>query len=370
MKILSVHISTPNEYAAWWRILNIVKILRAGGHDVDVVHYVRKALYEELKDKEKYAQDSFVIISTPTVHLKHLKVLRNGDYDLVYGNEHSGAFCSILGRLIKTPLIFDMHGDLIEESILMNNATMGRLSLNRSIDFMDLKFSSKIICVSKKMIEYLHDQKGVPFEKMAYVTNGVDLEFFKHVDYEKSVILKNKLGLADKLIFGYVGDFQKWQGVEKIISSAKKIGDDKDLAFLIVGGKRELRQNNTLFIPKIPRAQVPDYYSVCDVLVLPRPSYLTAEIAAPTKFAEYSAMGKPILTTNVGDAADFVREYNCGIVVEDNAPTSLMRGIKEFRSKSIEELKEMGINSRKLAENEFDWRKVGDKLLRVVDTFR
>ena len=43
----------------------------------------------------------------------------------------------------------------------------------------------------------------------------------------------------------------------------------------------------TIFIPKIPRAQIPDYYSACDVLVLPRPSHPATEIAAPTKFAEY-----------------------------------------------------------------------------------
>ena len=374
MKILSVHISTPGEDAAWWRISNIIKMLRAAGHEVDVVYYVRRSSYEKLKNKERYEQDSFVIASMPTVHLKHLKILLKNQYDLVYGNTHSGAFISFPGKLTKIPIIFDMHGGLIEEFLLenkfsLNPSFLSRFIQNKLIDFTDLRFSDKIICVSHKMIEYLHNQKGVPLKKMAYVTNGVDLEFFKPVDDEKVKNMRNQLGMEDKLVFGYVGGFQKWQGVENFIEAARKI-DDKDLAFLIVGGEKKLRENNIILIPKVPRTQVPDCYSVCDVLVLPRPSHLATEIAAPTKFAEYTAMGKSILTTDVGDAAEFVRAYKCGIVVVDNKVENLIKGTNEFKSKSGKELKEMGEKARKLAENEFDWEKVGNNLLKAVESLK
>ena len=377
MKILSVHISTPGEDAAWWRISNIIKILRAAGHEVDVVHYVRRSSYEKLENKEQYNQDSFVIVSIPTAHLKHLKILRNGDYDLVYGNLQPGAFCSILGKLTNIPLIFDMHGGVGNmREFLLYDAPESKFPLNvfnfflnRFINFVDLSYSDKIICVSKKMIEYLHSEKKVPLDKMAYVTNGVDLEFFKLLNDEKIRNMKYKLGLEDKLLFGYIGNFQKWQGVENFIEAAKRIAD-KDLTFLVIGGEEESRKNNIIFLPKIPRAQIPDYYSICDVLVLPRPSDIATEIAAPTKFAEYTAMSKPILTTNVGDAAALVKEYECGIVVEDNSVKNILKGINEFKSKSEEELKRIGEKSRKLAENEFDWNKVSTNLLKAIESFQ
>ena len=363
MKILSVS-QIPGEDAAWWRISNIARILESNGHEVHFVHYCRKSSYEKLENKEHYANHSFVITSSMTVHIKHLKVLRENHYDLVYGNTHSGVFYSLLGKLTKTPLIFDMHGGLIEE-LLLQNVNRHKLLLNKFIDFMDLHFSDKIICVSKKMIEYLHDQKSVPLEKMAYVTNGVDLEFFNPLNNEKVDSMRKQLGLEDKRVFGYIGEFNKWQGVNNFIEAARKF-DEQDVAFLIVGGRKESMENTTIFIPKIPRIQIPEYYSICDVLVLPRPSHPATEIAAPTKFAEYVAMEKPILTTNVGDAAGFVRKYKCGIVVKNNEPENLIKGINEFSDKSEEERKMMGKNSRILAENEFDWKKVRINLLKAI----
>ena len=371
MKILSVCFSIPRDDAASLRISNIVKILRANGHEVDIVHYTKRSSYEKLENKERYEHDTFVMASMPTVHLKHLRSLRRGDYDLVYGNTHGSAFCSLLGRLTKTPLIFDMHGGLIEEFLLEHGSNFStkispKFFLKKFIDFTDIYFSNKIICVSNKMIEYLHGQKSVPLEKMAYVTNGVDLGFFKPVDNEKVENTRNQLGIEDKLVFGYIGGFDKWQGVRNFLEAARKI-DDNEIAFLIVGGEKESKEKNIIFNPKVSHTQIPDYYSICDVLVLPRPSHPATEIAAPTKFAEYAAMGKPILTTNVGDAADFVREYECGIVVEDNVPRNLIKGINKFKDKSPKEMEIMGKNSRRLAENEFDWDTVGINLLKAVE---
>jgi len=183
--------------------------------------------------------------------------------------------------------------------------------------------------------------------------------------------MRKLLGIEDKLVFGYVGGFQKWQGVENLIEAARRI-DDKNVAFLIVGGnrKRMEKEKNILFGPRVPHSQVPLFYSVSDILVLPRPSHLSTEIASPTKFAEYVAMKKPVLVTNVGDAAGLVTRYNCGIVIDNNSAQSLAEGIEEFREKSQRELNIMGRNSRKMAENEFDWNKIRDNLHELVESIR
>lgn len=372
MKILSVTTAIPSVHnAAWWRISNIAAILRSSGHEVDFVHYIRKPTLDKLDNIESLKGHSFFITSPLTDHVTHLKVLLKNKYDLVYGNTHGGAFCSLLSKLTKTPLVFDMHGGLIEEYLLQNKFNFNLSWLFYFIylklkDSSCLRFSDKIICVSHKMIELLYS-KGIPSNKVSYVTNGVDLDFFKPPNNKNTIDeMRRTLGIEDKLVFGYIGDFQKWQGVEYFINAAKKI-NNSNVAFLIVGGEKKIIKNNIIFLPRVKRNAIVDYYSICDILVLPRPNHLSTQIAAPTKFAEYTAMAKPILTTDVGDAADFVKQYNCGIVIKNTETTNMIEGIMDFKDFSNNELIALGNNSRRLAENEFNWEVVRTKLLNVLN---
>ncbi len=381
MKILSVTTSLLGDDAASWRIWNIARLLQERGHEVHLVQYVRKSTHEKLKgNKLDLGEISNSVtnvpifpLSIPAAQIKHLRELNNDNYDLVYGNQSMGTFYSILGQLRGVPLVFDMHGGRVEEFLLNNQSNpkwkyspkLFQFILDNIIYFTALYFSSKIVCVSRKMMQYLHEEKGIPLAKMAYVTNGVDLDFFKPVDEKRVNVLRKELDLGDRLTFGYIGNFQKWQGVENFIEAAERFSDPK-IRFIIVGGDEKSRKGNILFIPKVPRNQVPEYYSICDVLVLPRLSHPATEIAAPTKFAEYTAMGKPVLTTNVGDASDLVRKYNCGVVAEGSSSDDLAQGFLEFKSKSKNELAKMGENSRKLAESEFDWNKVAEGLVNMV----
>jgi len=373
MKILSIHISVPENNAEWWRISNLAKIMEDAGHDVDLVHYCGKSKYENFNDKDKFSNNKFIITSQWGVFYKHLKLLRDNKYDLVYANTGAAAFCSLSGRLTKIPLVFDMHGDLLQELMLRcgyswNPNFLANYMQFKLMEFANLRSSNEIVCVSNQMIRYLHNNKGVPLEKMNYVTNGVDLEFFRQKK-DKIQELKENLHLENKLIFGYIGGFQSWQGIKNLTNSARSINDD-EVMFLVVGGEKKSINNNIIFIPKINRVEVPDYYSVCDVLILPRPSHIATEIAAPTKFAEYTSMGKPVLTSNVGDAADLVKKYNSGIVVENNDVNNMVCGINLFKNLDPAEMRKMSKNSRKLAENEFDWRWVGKNLLKMLEKFQ
>ena len=370
MKILSVCTSIPGEDAAWWRISNIARILESNGHEVHFVHYCRRSSYEKLKNKEQYADHSFVITSPMSMHIKHLKILRNGDYDLVYGNTHPSTFISFPGKLTKTPLIFDMHGGLVEEFLLenrfnLNPSFLSRFIQKKLIDFADLYFSDKIICVSHKMIEYLY-QKGIPLEKMAYVTNGIDLEFFKPVDDEKIKNTKNKFELEDKLVFGYIGAFNKWQGVDNFIEAARKF-DDREIAFLIVGGEKDPRENNIVFFPKVPRTQILSYYSICDVFVLPSLFRDYDAYCWGLVLNEAMALGKPIISTDeVGAAHDLIRNGENGYRVKAGDVEELYKALKKI-IKNDKLREKMGKRSKEIIQTEFNYDKMFDGFEKAIE---
>ncbi|WP_048190956.1 glycosyltransferase [Methanobacterium sp. SMA-27] len=161
MKILSVCISLPNESAAWWRISNIAKLLQNNGHEVEFVFYVSKNTFRKIDSNKikipfKY---SIIQVNFINIHFKHLIFILKKRYDLVYSNLQSAAFCSILTKFTGIPMVFDMHGDVgnLEEFLEYDLNTkeksitnLLKYVINRIVDYSSIKFSDKIICVSKK----------------------------------------------------------------------------------------------------------------------------------------------------------------------------------------------------------------------------
>ncbi|NPV51542.1 MAG: glycosyltransferase family 4 protein [Candidatus Methanofastidiosum sp.] len=365
MKILSVVLGIPPKNSAQWlRIKKQMDILSTLGNDVEICFYAREGKNLQFNPPFEY---SLINVSPVNVHFKHfLKVLDN-NYNLVFCNLSKTSFISSLSKIKGVPLILDNHGDSVSERQLLFNPGILESLYHKVLSFLSFRLSDRIICVSTSMIKDLKE-RGIPEEKLYYVTNATDLDFFKPLEKDEINETKMNLGLTDKLTFGYIGSGERWQGLDNLIK-ASKIMEDNDIFFLFAGfSKNEKRTYNSLFLPRVPREEVKFYYGVCDVLVLPRPYHKATEVAAPTKFAEYAAMGKPILTTNVGDAAGLVRKYNCGIVVDDNSPKNLLMGIRKFKSLPKRELLEMGENSRKMAEKEFSMEKMKQDLKKVIES--
>jgi glycosyltransferase involved in cell wall biosynthesis len=370
MKILSVVLSSPKQDAAWVRILKIAEILERD-HTVHFVCYRRNAAKKNpinvILEQDGIHID-YVDSSPLTVHIKHLRRLLKDDYDVVFANVTSAtAFCCLSGKITSTPLIFDMHGSVVDESLLYHSSFSSQVLRDRFTQLLALKYSDKVFCVSRAMINYLIAHNGIPSHKLVYVPNGAEGRLFDLVDKEKIDVLRRRFELSGKFVFGYVGEFQRYQGVENLIEAARTI-NDIDIKFLIVGGGERREERNISFVPRIPLSEVPYYYALCDVLVLPRPYNKATEFAAPTKFAEYAAAGKPILTTRVGDAATLVDKYNCGVVVKDSSIGNLTRGITYLKNESKEELKRLGENSKEMAVKELNWDVIARQILQALES--
>jgi len=372
MKILNVSVYQPAWSAASWRIANIAQILQTVGHEVRNVQYYRKSVMDSSATGCGSVRFLPVKTTALTVIADHLKALAKEDFDLVYANTHRACICSILGRIAGVPLVFDMHGDIVGETLMSRGVSRPRLtdiwswSKGRIIDEASIRAASKIVCVSRSLMAHLV-RRGITSENLVYVTNGVDLNFFRPSNEEEVLRAKREMGLEGKRVFGYLGGFQKWQGVDVLMEVAQLLRDN-DCALLLVGGESSTRAGNVVLVRRMPRASMTSYYSMCDVLILPRASHPATVYAAPTKFAEYLSMGKPVLTTDVGDPGSYVRDHKCGIVVPSNSVDDMLAGISEFTHMPEDELVNMGKNARALAEKEFGWNVVGRRLLAALES--
>ncbi|MEM0965663.1 MAG: glycosyltransferase [Verrucomicrobiota bacterium] len=117
--------------------------------------------------------------------------------------------------------------------------------------------------------------------------------------------LKTLVG-AGSLIALYVGNFEKYQGVDLLIDAMKRIPDVEDLELVLIGGgkrqdelERQIRgsevEDRVHFTGPQPLDHLPFLLDQADILVSPR----TKGVNTPMKVYSYLAAGKPLLATRI-----------------------------------------------------------------------
>lgn len=101
------------------------------------------------------------------------------------------------------------------------------------------------------------------------------------------------------------------------------------------------------------KQNVQQYIKDCDCIVLP--SY---HEGMSRVLMESLAMGKPIITSNISGCKETVKEGENGFLCEPRDGASLIRAVGKFLNLDDKQRAEMGIKSRKYAEDRFDVRKV------------
>ncbi len=358
-----------------WRALQVAGALQDLGYEVMVHQYVTSSVPQPTSPVparfDSIPREVFELSRASTPWHHHRIVAQDG-FDVVIGNNMNGAAYSLLGR-VKAPLILDCHGDMVAEQAMDPSfserhlpARVLRGAVYRLADGVTRKMCDRITCVSREMIRRLA-ARGVPQAKLVYAPNCVDLEFFRPPDPSEVESLRIRLGVGpEQLLFGYLGMAHPWQGIEQFVEAAE-CSENADLAFLLVGMESAADRRNLHIVGEVPVREMPLFYSICDVCVLPRPSHPATDVAAPTKFVEYAAMEKPIIATDVGDAAELIREYGCGIVVADNSLAELNRGFAEMLALGPDERQKMGQAARRMAETEFDFRITKANLARCIE---
>lgn len=95
--------------------------------------------------------------------------------------------------------------------------------------------------------------------------------------------------------------------------------------------------------------------SICNAFWLPLCDCGANQGRFPIKLGIYLALGKPIIATRVGDAADILTKWQAGKVCNDNPNDLAETTINMIAQK--DSIVEMGQNARRCAEDIFNWYK-------------
>lgn len=86
----------------------------------------------------------------------------------------------------------------------------------------------------------------------------------------------------------------------------------------------------------------------------------------PNVVCEGMACGKPILLSNVCDAGNLVRDGKNGFLCDPNSPESMANALRRLAATSDQERRQMGLESRRMAEELFGENTVIDCYERIL----
>ncbi len=293
-------------------------------------------------------------------------------YDFIHAGGMPSAFVANLTRLFhRRKVIYDIHGDRIrevseEKRLGTSNQKLGYLPIIKAFahGITAVWFSDYYLSVSKPL-KQLFQSRGVAAERIFIIRNGVDLRKFSPARNYRT---------DNNFTFTYAGRFQSYQAVDDFVEAANAI-NHPNVRFRIIGfthddRDKKVKIHNILgerveLIDSVPQDRLVQLLQSSDVLVIPRRRSHVTTVAFPTKFAEYLALARPVIVSDVDETADLTLRYGCGQIYKNGAK-GLKKSMLKMLNSSRVELQQMGIRGRKLAENMFDWRIICKQYYRIL----
>jgi glycosyltransferase involved in cell wall biosynthesis len=178
-------------------------------------------------------------------------------------------------------------------------------------------------------------------------------------------------------VVGYAGLIGHSQGLEIVVETAQLLRDES-VTFVLVGDGperesllghvREHRLPNIIWRPPVPHDEMPGIWRGFDCALVCLRRGRAFRGAVPSKLYEAMGAGLPVLLAIEGEAAEIVREADCGVVVKSEEPTALAAAIRSLRG-SVEERRRLGDNGRRAATGRFNrsklTRQFAESLLKV-----
>jgi glycosyltransferase involved in cell wall biosynthesis len=204
-----------------------------------------------------------------------------------------------------------------------------------------------------------------PKSKTILIRNFPKLESFRRA---ASIPFSNR-----KKQMVYVGLLSEPRGFSAMVAATESARQKVDFK-MVLGGKfspagleEKLKGTSGIaYLSWVPYEKLPDLLFESQVGIIvpePNPRYLTNY---PVKLFEYMAAGLAVIASEQGEASEFVREANAGVLVNARDSSSIARAMVQLFSNQAE-AEQMGERGRKLVFEKYNWASEGKKL---VDWYR
>ena len=227
-------------------------------------------------------------------------------------------------------VIYDGRGAIFAESKEYNPSSMTpivREMEERAILNVDYR-----IAVSEKLVEYWKDEYGYLSKNHIVIPCTLGLE---HDGQGNSSSLDDEFFCESEnnIYLVYSGSLLAWQSFELLFEKLQLILDcNSKVKVLFLSKPHNMidllaeRYKERIAVRWLAHSEVAAYLGKCDYGLLIRDDTTTNQVSSPVKFAEYLSAGLDvIISPNIGDFSQFVKEKNCGTVLSDGSGLHLRK---------------------------------------------
>jgi glycogen(starch) synthase len=237
-----------------------------------------------------------------------------------------------------------------------------------------IKRASRVIAVSDFTRRELRKYYNINENRIRVIHNGVDTRKFQPAVDKRRV--KEELGFnPDDLAILSVGRLYARKGLFTLIECMPQVvkrfrnakfvisgkGQNDEMRKLVAHAERLGVKDNIIFTGYYPDKKLPKLYQAADVF-----AFSTFYEHHPFAILEALSTGLPVVTTNVGGIPETIESGKNGFLVQPFNKEQLSDRIV-YLLEHPAEAAEMGVKARKTIVEQYDWRIVVKKVLKVYD---
>jgi len=297
-------------------VRNMLRVLGGHGHRTDLVTYYAgqdvaisgAAIYRCVRLPFKNIPIGFSYLKIPLDVLTYIVVVRRlmaRRYDVIHCVEE-GIFLGLLafprGGAV---LCYDMDSSLTEQLTARGKLWRMLAPILRSLEKWAIRKSTCVTAVCPALTEHVRKLAG---QKHVFQIEDTPVVHLDPLSPENEMELRKKLSLGRRKVVLYIGNLERYQGIELLLQGfAHAVRKEPNCALVVVGGSgRELLikknfarslgiEHHVVFTGFVPPEKAGVYLSLADVLVSPR----LRGTNFPMKTYSYLASGKPLVATDI-----------------------------------------------------------------------
>lgn len=247
--------------------------------------------------------------------------------------------------------------------------------ITRILEKMELFFyrkSKRLIMITKSFKDNVVE-RGIDSNKVRVITNGVDQKMFNPQDKDEFIL--RQYDLQGKFVISYVGAHGISQNLTTILKVAKSLQEDKEIQFIFVGegAEKDLlkeiveKENicNVKFIDSQPKEEIPKFYNISDISLIPLKDIELFKIFIPSKMFEIMACGTPIVASVEGEAEEILNESKAALVVKPDNVEEITQAIVQLKTDK-ELYRSMKETGPEFVEKNYSRNKLAEEYLEII----